>query len=71
MATMNEQATERIQYGVNIYTMKAHIIKRWQDYATRSYVTLCGRAGGGNAGVMEDLPSCYDLCPRCAGKANG
>lgn len=61
--------TEQTQYGVNIYTMKAHIVKRWKDYEARSYVTVCGRAGGGNSAVFEGLPTCYDLCPRCAEKA--
>jgi hypothetical protein len=59
------------RYGVNVYSnLTAHIIKSWKNVSDRKYTTLCGRAGGGNSSLFVELPSCFDLCPKCAERSN-
>jgi len=58
------------KYGANIYTNAAHVIKSWKSVSDRKYTTLCGRAGGGNSALYIELPSCFNLCPKCAERSN-
>lgn len=66
---MNTTDITTFKYGVNIYSnCVAHVIKSWKDVSNRKYVTLCGRAGGGNSALMNEVPSCYEVCEKCLAK---